>query len=44
MGEDELENWYDLTFDTTLTALMICNYLEHKTRINSLTKFYKNIH
>lgn len=42
MDDETLENWYDITYDTTLTALMICNYLDYHIQIDSLPDFYKN--
>ncbi len=42
MDDKTLENWYDITYDTTLTALMICNYLDYHTKIDSLPNYYQN--
>ena len=41
MSNEELEKWYDITYDTTLTALMICNYLEYNKEIDNLPNYYK---
>lgn len=38
MSDEELEKWYDITYDTTLTALMICHYLEYNKEIDNLPK------
>lgn len=42
MNDKTLENWYDITYDTTLTALMICNYLDYHAEIDSLPNYYQN--
>lgn len=42
MDDKTLENWYDITYDTTLTALMICNYLDYRAEIDSLPNYYQN--
>ncbi len=42
MDDKTLENWYDITYDTTLTALMICNYLDYRAKIDSLPNYYQN--
>lgn len=42
MDEKVLEDWYDITYDTTLTALMICNYLNYHSKIDSLPDYYQN--
>ena len=41
MSDEELEKWYDITYDTTLTALMICHYLEYNKEIDNLPNYYK---
>ena len=41
MSNEELEKWYDITYDTTLTALMICHYLEYNKEIHNLPNYYK---
>lgn len=41
MSDEELEKWYDMTYDTTLTALMICHYLEYNKEIDNLPNYYK---
>ncbi len=40
MSDEELEKWYDITYDTTLTALMICHYLEYNKEIDNLPKTF----
>lgn len=42
MDDKTLENWYDITYDTTLTALMICNYIDYHAKIDSLPNYYQN--
>ncbi len=42
MDNKTLEDWYDITYDTTLTALMICNYLDYHAKIDSLPNYYQN--
>lgn len=41
MSDEELEKWYDITYDTTLTALMICHYLGYNKEIDNLPNYYK---
>ena len=41
MSNEELEKWYDITYDTTLTALMMCHYLEYNKEIDNLPNYYK---
>lgn len=41
MSDEELEIWYDRTYDLTLTALMICNYLDYHKEIEKLYEHYE---
>lgn len=42
MDDKTLENWYDITYDITLTALMICKYLDYHIKIDSLPDYYQD--
>ena len=41
MPFDELENWYDKTYDTLLLALMLAKYIDRKDDINYLKTRFK---
>lgn len=41
MSDEDLEIWYDRTYDLTLTALMLCNYLDYHKEIEKLYEHYE---
>ena len=41
MPSNELEEWYDRTYDLMLLALMYANYLDYKPEIKDLRLIFK---